>query len=100
VAEAAVSHLEAQAKDSRTSAQLYEELTRHYRQRLASLQPGNPAGQDVADRRHFFQLVLETLRVERETAIRLRDQSRINDEVLRSIERELDLAESRLTLVS
>jgi hypothetical protein len=39
------------------------------------------------------------LRVERETAIRLRDESRINDEVLRRVERELDLTESRLLLV-
>jgi hypothetical protein len=43
---------------------------------------------------------LEALRVERPTAIRLRNESRINDEVLRHIERELDLTESRLTLVS
>jgi hypothetical protein len=44
-------------------------------------------------------LFLEALRVERETAIRLRDESRINDEVLRRVERELDLTESRLMLV-
>ena len=29
--------------------------------------------------------------------IRLRDEGRINDEVMRRIERELDLAESRIT---
>jgi Na+/H+ antiporter len=101
VVEAAVSHLEdAQAKDSKTSAPLYEELTRHYRQRLASLQPGDGTSEDVAARARFLQLVLEALRVERDTAIRLRDESRINDEVLRGIERELDLAESRLILGS
>ena len=33
--------------------------------------------------------------MERETVIRLRDEGRINDEVLRRIERELDLSESR-----
>jgi CPA1 family monovalent cation:H+ antiporter len=42
-------------------------------------------------------LTLEVLRVERETAIQLRDEGRINDEVLRRIERELDLTESRIT---
>jgi len=41
-------------------------------------------------------LSLEALRVERETAIRLRDEGRINDEVLRRLERELDLNESRI----
>ena len=43
-------------------------------------------------------LSLEALRVERETLIRLRDEGRINDEVLRRIERELDLSESRYLL--
>jgi CPA1 family monovalent cation:H+ antiporter len=41
-------------------------------------------------------LKLEALRVERETAIQLRDEGRINDEVLRRLERELDLSESRI----
>jgi CPA1 family monovalent cation:H+ antiporter len=36
------------------------------------------------------------LRLERETAIRLRNEGRINDFVLRRIERELDLNESIL----
>jgi CPA1 family monovalent cation:H+ antiporter len=41
-------------------------------------------------------LTLKALRVERETAISLRDEGRINDEVLRRIERELDFTESRI----
>ena len=45
----------------------------------------------------FLALSLEGIRVERETAIRLRNEGRINDTVLRRIERELDLSESRLT---
>jgi monovalent cation/hydrogen antiporter len=101
VIEAAVSYLEhAQEKDGKEPARHYEELTRHYRRRLASLQPGGGTREEVADRDRFLQLFLEALRVERETAIRLRDESRINDEVLRRIERELDLTESRLVLVS
>jgi CPA1 family monovalent cation:H+ antiporter len=43
----------------------------------------------------YVELTLETLRVERDTAIRLRDEGRINDEVLRRLERELDLSEVR-----
>jgi CPA1 family monovalent cation:H+ antiporter len=100
VVEAAVSHLEkARAVVGKESAPLYEELTRHYRQRLASLEPSDKGREDAADRERYLQLSLEALRVERQTAIRLRDESRINDEVLRHIERELDLTESRLTLI-
>jgi CPA1 family monovalent cation:H+ antiporter len=97
VIEAAVSHLEdAKNRDSRESAPLYEDLARHYRQRLASLQPGDGNKEEIADHDRHVELSLEALRVERETAIRLRDEGRINDEVLRRIERELDLSESRI----
>jgi monovalent cation/hydrogen antiporter len=89
VLEAAVSHLEdAKERDSAEAAALYEDLTGHYRQRLAGLQDG--------DHNRHLDLSLEALRVERETAIRLRDEGRINDEILRRIERELDLNESRI----
>jgi CPA1 family monovalent cation:H+ antiporter len=40
----------------------------------------------------------ELLPLERKTAVRLRNEGRINDEVLRKIEHELDLSESRLAL--
>jgi CPA1 family monovalent cation:H+ antiporter len=36
------------------------------------------------------------LRVERQTAVRLRNQGRINDESLRKLEHELDLSEAHL----
>jgi CPA1 family monovalent cation:H+ antiporter len=48
------------------------------------------------DHERHVELSLEALRVERETAIRLRNEGRTNDTVLRRIERELDLSESRL----
>jgi CPA1 family monovalent cation:H+ antiporter len=100
VIEAAVTHLiEAQGKDSKEAAPLYEQLTRHYRQRLANVQPGK-SREDAADRGRFLRLFLEALRVERETAIRLRNESFINDEVLRRMEHELDLTESRLMMAS
>jgi CPA1 family monovalent cation:H+ antiporter len=99
VIEAAVSHLEeARVRDSEESADLYEDLTLHYRQRLARLQPGDGNQEDIADHDRYIELSLETLRIERETAIRLRNEGRINDEVLRRIERELDLTESRLAI--
>ena len=77
---------------------LYEDL-------IAALSPASGQLSDPADseaedagRRTIarLELSLEALRVERETLIRLRDEGRINDEVLRRIERELDLSESRI----
>ncbi len=95
--EAALSHLNAaQEKDTQESAALYEDLTRHYHQRLAGLQPG-VGKQGLADHERHAELSLEALRVERVAAIHLRDEGRINDQVLRRIERELDLTESRIT---
>jgi hypothetical protein len=45
----------------------------------------------------YQRLQHEALRIERQTIIRLRNQHVINDEALRRIQRDLDLAEVRLT---
>jgi monovalent cation/hydrogen antiporter len=96
VAEAAVAHLEgARARDTGEAAEAYDDLTHHYRQRLASL-TANAAESDVIDNARHLELSLEALRVERDTAIRLRNEGRISDTVLRRLEHELDLGESRL----
>jgi NhaP-type Na+/H+ or K+/H+ antiporter len=96
VAEAAVSHLEgARIRDNEQSAAAYDDLILHYRRRLATLQPRTRSREDAADQDWQTELSLEAVRVERQTLIRLRDEGRINDEVLRRIERELDLSESR-----
>ena len=95
--EAAMSHLEdAKERDSKESAGLYEDLVRHYRQRLASVQTKGGNQDETTDHERYLELSRETLQIERETAISLRNEGRINDEVLRRIERELDLSESRL----
>jgi CPA1 family monovalent cation:H+ antiporter len=95
VIEAAISHLKlAKEKDRQEFAKLYEDLTRHYSGQLASLTAGKDCAK--ADHARHITLMSEALRVERETAIHLRDEGRINDEVLRHIERELDLTESRI----
>ena len=60
-----------------------------------SLKPDATPG-EISDHERHTELSLEALHVERETAIRLRNEGRINDTVLRRIERELDLSESRL----
>jgi CPA1 family monovalent cation:H+ antiporter len=97
VIQAAISHLEnAKGKDRKESAELYEDLERHYSQRLASLAAGEDDYRNGADHARHVALRLDALRVERETAIQLRDEGRINDGVLRRLERELDLTESRI----
>ena len=96
VIEAALTHLRgARERDTQESAGLYDDLSAHYRQRLASLQPAGGNQERSGDHERYIDLSREALGIERETAVRLRNQGRINDQVLRRIERELDLSESR-----
>jgi hypothetical protein len=44
---------------------------------------------------HYVEVTRKLLSVERQTAVRLRNQRRISDELLREFERELDLSESK-----
>ena len=100
VAQTVVSYLEnAKASARQESVSLYEDLARHYRQRLASLQPGTRNGEAGALRNRQLDVLLEATRVERETAIRLRDEGSIDDKILRRIEREMDLAESSVATI-
>ena len=96
VMEAAVSYLEL-AKESRPNVpgEIIDDIVEHYRHRLASLHPADANPEYVTNHLSYLELSRETARVERETAIRLRNEGRINDQVLRRIERELDLTESR-----
>jgi CPA1 family monovalent cation:H+ antiporter len=99
VLEAAVSHLEeSKAKDREEAAGLYEDLAQHYRQRLVSLRPVPENEAALSNHDRYVELSREALRVERETVVSLWNQGRINDDVLRRIERELDLSESRFLL--
>lgn len=83
--------------------EVYDDLSRHYRSRLATLQEAEENGQAPADSigpqlyNRQLELQHKVLMVERQTAIRLRYERRISDEFLRELERELDLSESRFT---
>jgi CPA1 family monovalent cation:H+ antiporter len=76
------------------SAKVFDDLELHYRDRLAILTE-EEADVHSALHRRFVELSRELIQVERRTAIRLRNEGRINDDLLRELERELDLAESR-----
>ena len=103
VIDAAVAHLESSREESADAGadigvipdEVFEDLMHHYRERLASLHSSGEEEAHAAHRR-LNELARGAARVERETAVRLRNQGRINDHVLRRIERELDLTESRL----
>jgi CPA1 family monovalent cation:H+ antiporter len=98
MAEAALNQLNKTSAESEPDfAGLYDDLKEHYRRRLSSL-PREGEDQDGSDHEayaKFLVLSLELLRVERETAVNLRNSGRINDEVLRQLLQELDLSETR-----
>jgi len=98
--EAALAHLEeARSKAGGSENEVYEDLALHYRRRLAVVGKGDDREQEGASLdfyKSFAELSRELLRVERQTALQLRNQRRISDEFLRELEHELDLSELRL----
>lgn len=88
--------LESKAKEEHIP--VYEDLIRHYRGRLTLMEARNePAHhqEDLALARYYRTLSRELRAVERRTALNLRNDNKINDELLRTLERELDLADAR-----
>jgi len=99
ILQSALKYLEQSEKNDKPEyIEIYKDIAQHYRNRLATIVGTESLG-DVATtaqyRRHI-ELSRELLRVERQTAVRLRNQGRINDESLRKLERELDLSEANL----
>jgi monovalent cation/hydrogen antiporter len=77
---------------------IYEDIARHYRERmnvLAGTEEEHDDGLGKGHHERFTRLSRELLRIERQTAVKLRNQGRINDETLRQLEYELDLREVR-----
>jgi CPA1 family monovalent cation:H+ antiporter len=97
----ALTHLEsARGEDLEDFSAVYDDLSRRYTRRLASLSKENSDENGMSNQElsRYRKILGELLRLERKTALRLRNEGRINDEVLRKIEHELDLSETRLTL--
>jgi CPA1 family monovalent cation:H+ antiporter len=97
MAEAALSHLElVKSRADSGEDEAFDELARHYRRRLATLDHENthmPNAGDPDFHKKYAALSRELLGVERKTAVELRNQSQIGDELLRELEHELDLGE-------
>jgi monovalent cation/hydrogen antiporter len=96
--EAALTRLETIRGRDPQSLAVYDDLARHYRHRLAAIGgDGDPQERAYAGRyAQYLHLSRSLLNVERETALRLRDEGRITDEVLREMEQELDLSETQM----
>ena len=93
--QAALARLE---KHNDIDAELLARLRFEYEDRIHQLEDGNS---NNSDKKGIFseayeRLSRETLKVEREVILDLRNQRVINDEVLRRIQHDIDLAEARL----
>jgi Na+/H+ antiporter len=99
--QAALNLIEQLANQCDVPIDVAERLRAEYRERMQELQRCASGGADAASGEvatpHYRQLQYEALKIERQTIIRLRNQRVINDEALRRIQRDLDLAEARLT---
>lgn len=98
--EAAVDFIEQRALEEHMSEEVMVRVRAEYCDRIAQLeacagQTNNPGGEVATPT--YQRLQFGALWVERQTIIALRNSHQINDEALRHIQRDLDLAEARLT---
>ncbi len=91
---------EERAKDSEEFSEVYDALVKLYETKIEKFEDENRPETQRA-REHIEKhshLMRQMIRVERRAAVQLRDAGEINDELLRQLERELDLSEERLTV--
>jgi CPA1 family monovalent cation:H+ antiporter len=98
-AQAALARLDELASQDEVWQKSAQHLRKHYEARVRSItqrfkKPEDEPGEDHAIR--YQQLQREALQAERSAVISLRSRGEINDEILRRIERELDLEEQQL----
>jgi Na+/H+ antiporter len=95
--QAALAYLQkSREQDEAEFEDIYEDLTGHYQEKLAALSGEADKGKAGASTQHHNRLVRNLLRLERQTAVRLRNEGQINDETLRDLEHELDLQQADL----
>src|SRR5947207_9860926 len=96
--EAALARLEAIESPNRARPETVERLRAEYADRIRQLSRKGPHEKAVGRlfSRDFEELAREALQTERDTVITLRNEEAINDQVLRRIQRDIDLAEARL----
>lgn len=94
---AALGSLDRLREENGAAADIHDQLERYYRRRLALLEErASRDGQPTEERiRHQESLAQQLRGIERSTALKLRNENKIHDEVLRRVERELDLLDAR-----
>jgi monovalent cation/hydrogen antiporter len=93
----ALVHLDRKRTKNRDQAALFGELIAAYQRRLDAMPAEREERiQGLVDQARRNDATLAVLQVEREALIQLRNQGRIDDEVLRTLQRELDFEESRV----
>jgi len=97
--QAALARLNEIAERDPTKADALQRLRIEYEDHIRQVEGDDPAAAGTPLRLFssaYERLSHEALRVERRTIVRLRNQDVISDEVLRRIQRDIDLAEARL----
>jgi monovalent cation/hydrogen antiporter len=93
----AIAHLSRRRAKHKDKSAMFSELIAMYQRRLDSLPAESEAeprlNVDYSDRK---AAMMEVLQVERDSLIRMRDDGNIDEEILRSLQYELDLTESRI----
>lgn len=93
----AIAYLSRKRAKRNGQSKLVNELIALYQRRLDSLPPEvGAASMHNTDHSERRATMLEVLQVERDALIRLRDEGEINEEILRTLQYELDLTESRI----
>ena len=96
--EAALAHVDETEALHRANPKTIERLRSEYVDRIQQLRSEGPPEKTVRRlfSRDFEELAREALETERDTVINLRNEEVINDQALRRIQRDIDLAEARL----
>ena len=96
--EAALARIEDMGSSSQARPENVERLRSEYADRIRQLskETSHEEGVRRLYSKDFEQLAREALETERDTVIALRNEDTINDEVLRRIQHDIDLAEARL----
>jgi len=100
--EAALAYVDQRMREDGSENEHLSRLQAEYHERIAQLKFGEEVANGTADPEkdtasHYFDIVLAALQAERRTVIELRNSHHINDETLRTVQRDLDLAEARIT---
>ncbi len=94
---AAIESLRTGRASNPEASHAYDDLLHQYEHRLAEVTGCSPNGELAThSANNTYSIMLELVTQERQTLNRMRDEGTIGDALHRSIERELDLSESRL----